>query len=426
MIGGLLKTTSTVAILAAAGILVGGVTLTPTKARAADLGGDCCADLEERVAELEATTVRKGNRKVSLTITGRVAATMTYWVENSTPPLDADEAPIDHKSDLYFGDRSGNGPQLIFKGDAKISSDVSAGYYIELGITALNGGTHDGTDDKLSGNTQGSHEANGAAGTASANTYVFLTSKSLGTLQLGKIDSAGDQFNVNFNGSWVNGLTTGRATQTFRIRDNTGEFNGSLYSSYMSTLEHGGENGLRYITPAFGGFSVNASVHGDDKWGVGANFAQTFGTIAVGLGAGYGQDRRVDGNANFTGLSAGIKEANSGLFLQGAWTKKEFLIIGRNDATNLNVQGGWGKNVNGAGVTTLFVGYDKSLDVKANTSEAHTWTVGLDQAVDSAAMNLFLLYENTEIDKAVGGGPDGGADVAGSISALTAGAAIKF
>ena len=26
---------------------------------AADLGGDCCADLEERVAELEATTVDK-------------------------------------------------------------------------------------------------------------------------------------------------------------------------------------------------------------------------------------------------------------------------------------------------------------------------------------------------------------------------------
>ena len=35
-------------------------------AKAADLGGDCCADLEERVAELEATTVRKGNKKVKV------------------------------------------------------------------------------------------------------------------------------------------------------------------------------------------------------------------------------------------------------------------------------------------------------------------------------------------------------------------------
>ncbi|MDX2204604.1 MAG: porin, partial [Hyphomicrobiaceae bacterium] len=50
--------------MAAAGLLVGGMSM--GTAKAADLGGDCCADLEERVADLEATTVRKGNRKVSL------------------------------------------------------------------------------------------------------------------------------------------------------------------------------------------------------------------------------------------------------------------------------------------------------------------------------------------------------------------------
>jgi hypothetical protein len=43
-----------------------GATVT-TPAIAADLGGNCCADLEERIAELESTTARKGNRKVSLT-----------------------------------------------------------------------------------------------------------------------------------------------------------------------------------------------------------------------------------------------------------------------------------------------------------------------------------------------------------------------
>src|SRR5215831_8130585 len=32
-------------------------------AKAADLGGDCCADLEERVAELEATTARKATAR---------------------------------------------------------------------------------------------------------------------------------------------------------------------------------------------------------------------------------------------------------------------------------------------------------------------------------------------------------------------------
>ena len=47
-------------ILVTGGLILG----TSVSAQAADLGGDCCGDLEERIAELEATTARKGNRKV--------------------------------------------------------------------------------------------------------------------------------------------------------------------------------------------------------------------------------------------------------------------------------------------------------------------------------------------------------------------------
>ncbi len=71
--------------LVAAGLLMGG--LTAGSASAADLGGNCCADLEERIAELEATTARKGNRKVSLTISGWVAEQVMWWddgVERNT------------------------------------------------------------------------------------------------------------------------------------------------------------------------------------------------------------------------------------------------------------------------------------------------------------------------------------------------------
>ncbi|SFV38651.1 hypothetical protein SAMN04488557_3776 [Hyphomicrobium facile] len=46
---------------------------------AADLGGYCCSFLEERVAELEATTARKGNRKVFLAIAGYVGQELTWW-----------------------------------------------------------------------------------------------------------------------------------------------------------------------------------------------------------------------------------------------------------------------------------------------------------------------------------------------------------
>ena len=53
------------------------VWLTP-KASAADLGGTCCSDLEERIAELEATTAKKGNRKMSVTVHGQINKALLY------------------------------------------------------------------------------------------------------------------------------------------------------------------------------------------------------------------------------------------------------------------------------------------------------------------------------------------------------------
>ncbi len=79
MFGGLTKTSSRIAITAAFGLALGGYAMSTSPANAADLGGDCCADLEERVAELEATTVRKGNKKVSVTISGWVVKDINFW-----------------------------------------------------------------------------------------------------------------------------------------------------------------------------------------------------------------------------------------------------------------------------------------------------------------------------------------------------------
>src|SRR5215207_6696911 len=78
--------------LVAAGLLVGG--LSAGSASAADLGGSCCADLEERIAELEATTARKGNRKVSLTISGWVGE-QVMWFDN--------DAGVNSEQNTYVG-----------------------------------------------------------------------------------------------------------------------------------------------------------------------------------------------------------------------------------------------------------------------------------------------------------------------------------
>ena len=65
--------------LAAAASMLLGAAIVPATARAADLGGGCCGDLEERVAELEATTARKGNRVVTLQVYGAISEGLLIW-----------------------------------------------------------------------------------------------------------------------------------------------------------------------------------------------------------------------------------------------------------------------------------------------------------------------------------------------------------
>ena len=101
-------------------------------AKAADLGGDCCADLEERVAELEATTARKGNRKMSLTITGQVHRMVLWWDDG-------------HSSKTYYGiDNTNSSSRFTFLGSARVNPSVSMGFEIMIEVEA------GGTSSKLS------------------------------------------------------------------------------------------------------------------------------------------------------------------------------------------------------------------------------------------------------------------------------------
>src|SRR6516225_11659966 len=100
--------------MAAMGLFAGGVAM--PSAKAADLGGDCCADLEERVAELEATTARKGNRKMSLTITGQVHRMVLWWDDGQS-------------SKTYYGlDNTNSSSRWNFVGEAKVTATVKIGF----------------------------------------------------------------------------------------------------------------------------------------------------------------------------------------------------------------------------------------------------------------------------------------------------------
>src|SRR4029079_6646328 len=78
-------------------------------------------------AELEATTVRKGNRKMSLTITGQVHRMVLWWDDG-------------HSSGTYYGlDSTNASSRYSFLGSAKLNPKVSMGFEIMIEIEA--GGT---------------------------------------------------------------------------------------------------------------------------------------------------------------------------------------------------------------------------------------------------------------------------------------------
>ncbi|HEX5959151.1 MAG TPA: hypothetical protein VFY92_10935, partial [Hyphomicrobiaceae bacterium] len=179
MTGGLKKTACQGAVAALAGLL-----LHTGTAQSADLGGNCCADLEERVAELEATTVRKGNRRVSLTLSGQVNRSLLYWNDG-------------FQQDLYAVDNAIANSRFRMTGRATISADVTAGFHMEFDMS-LGARSHQVSqidDDGFSGSggiLGGAALGDGIGGAGDSvigfnQAYWYLESKQYGRMNLGRL-----------------------------------------------------------------------------------------------------------------------------------------------------------------------------------------------------------------------------------------------
>jgi hypothetical protein len=159
-------------------LVIGGFAFKATPAKAADLGGDCCADLEERVAELEATTVRKGNKKVSVTLSGWVVKSFNWW----------DDGDLDS---AFVGDKGIDlGSRFALTGSATIAPGWSGGF----NITVLTTGNLFADSGTLANSNQFS-ENGGNFFTGQFNplySYIYIKSDKWGTLNWGTLSPASD------------------------------------------------------------------------------------------------------------------------------------------------------------------------------------------------------------------------------------------
>jgi hypothetical protein len=254
MIGGP-GTSSRIAIAAALGFTLGGIAMGSNTTNAADLGGDCCADLEERVAELEATTVRKGNKKVSVTLSGWVIKAVNWW----------DDGDLDH---FIVGDKDYDlGSRFAISGTAQIAPGWSAGY----NLTILAPSTVFGF---------GANQFDDTAGTfgdiSTLYSYMFIKSDKLGTLNWGHLSPASDNAAVlaDISGTVIESNSVWFEGSSFLLRPEGGPsgvagLSGLFWGNFLNCIGLGAAIGtdcwgaaqpaVRYDSPTWAGFSFKTS-----------------------------------------------------------------------------------------------------------------------------------------------------------------------
>jgi predicted porin len=317
------------------------------------VGGNCCADLEERIAELEATTVRKGNRRVSLTLSGQVSRQLMFWDDGDT-------------SDLYSVDNGLNTSRFRFTGSARINPDVQAGFMMEIDmrIGARSNQVSQIDDDGFSGAggiLGGAAFGDGIGGAGdsviglrTANWY--LDSQHWGKLTVGRLNTATSGISTIdlSNAGVVITSEPGEYQGAFLMRNGVGALGSSWanqcggpsaagpYSS--DCFEHGPSrrDAVRYDTPTYWGFQLSGAFGEDDFWDAALRYSGEHHGFRFAAGVGYRwfYDREPDlpapalpaaptGPLRDTGrrqwlASASVMHVATGLFVSAAYTNYEF------------------------------------------------------------------------------------------------------
>ncbi len=423
MIGGTMISRVSIAALAAAGVM-----LSSASAQAADLGGDCCADLEERVATLEATTARKGNRKVSLTIYGQVNQALMVW-DNG------------RDTDGYIVDNDNSSSRFGFKGKAKINSDWSAGYKIEIEVESSSSVGVDETND------------DGQGTPALRKSSLYIKSKTFGKLTIGQDSVATDDLSHDTQTSGTSkfvqpDIKYGRDFNLINsaggnVGTEWGQLCGSQIADGDQCFDIGGRyNVVRYDTPSIAGFKLSAAWGEDDYWDVAARYKGKFDQIKIGAGIGYsewdGQDAGTNAEETSFVASASIMHKPTGLFVNAAYrnTEVDFGATSQ-DMDAYYIQAGIKQKWNSLGATTiwgdymnaqdgLLTGEDRNQTFGGNvaiSSEYDRWGLGIAQNIDAAAMQLYLVYQHNEAEiDTVAGAVTGIED----FDVFVAGGVIKF
>lgn len=426
--------------------------------QAADLGGNCCADLEERIAELEATAARKGNRKVSLAISGWVSSQIFFWDDG-------------HESNAYVVDTSTDlASNFKFSGSAQISPGWKAGFLLNVY-----------TDP---GNSLASNQSSiGGAAVTTEHAFWYIESDALGKVSVGRQSGAADNAVVftDFSGTLFPANTVMFDGDFMRLRPDGGGYANGLGGTWQAFvwcetvgIGIGGDcaglrsNAVKYETPKYAGFGAAVSWGEDDQVDFLINYAGEFSGFKVAAASAYTMNTDNNGalgsivDTEYFQIGGTIKHLPSKLWLHGSYGHEYTDTAGVPDATNYFIKAGWSPRFFPIGDTHFYAEYTRYSDaygdlagathpgatcaaffgVGGNLSDACASAVdttvnitdstverfgaGIVQEIDAASMSLWAKWRMLELDVKFDDAGTAGKQSFDDLQMFLAGAVIFF
>ncbi len=369
MIRGFMKTTSLVTLVAATGLILGNSAYAP--ANAADLGGGCCADLEERVAELEATTARKGNRIVSLQIYGYVSRGILYWDAKDGADGGGSLGANTSASKVTLVDEDGS--RFGFQGSATLRPGWTAGYQIEVGTDVVQGGS-----------------------LYVRHNHLWIESEQYGRFTIGEQSAATDGIaHIVLANAYTDSGAYFNTTYTALTAGSYGDFNG------------GRGDYLRYDSPSIYGFILSATWSNDpdsstdasgtsdnEYWDVTLRYSAEYNAFRVAAGIGYTYwEQTGGGDYEIVQGSGSIMHIPTGLFFSFSTGNRD-TAGSSTDEDYWYINGGVERAFTSRGKTTFYGEYGQYEDGDDDTM----YGLGVVQAFDAAAMDIYAQYRHVEED----------------------------
>ena len=388
---------------------------------AADNAVACCADLELRIAELEAAAVRTRGRTVELTISGVINRAILVFDDGQN-----------HDAAIVTNDNDNS--VVTIEGEAgALGNGWSAGFVLDFDILDAGSGDISQLDQQ------------GFRAMELGELSIWLKSDRFGEVSIGKTSARGASSGANeqdLSGTEVAAYAgvTDVGGGFFLRRSDEHDAAGPLrvkWDDVIDSLDEPDGNVVTYSSPDFWGLSATALWGEDDIWNLAAAYHQTIGSefqIAAAIAVNENHQGRVEDLPDHRTVSGSVSVLHlpTGLSLTGASGKRDFiqsLTLANGGAATPSsphfyyAKAGWQGAIIQAGATAAYFEYGRFKDFLGrdadrrtieglanlgagsachaggiacfvSESDAQVWGAGVVQSIWSTGTQFYLSYRH--------------------------------